>query len=224
MIRLERVSHAFDGRIVLQDLSLELTERRIGVIGANGSGKSTFARLLNGLIVPTSGRVTVDDLDTATAGRQVRRQVGFVFQNPDTQIVMPTVAEDVAFGLKPLKLTPAQTTERVQAALAAFGLASEAERPAHLLSGGQKQLLALASVMVMNPAWIVFDEPTTLLDLRNRKRVEAAIAALPQNVVHITHDLESLAAYDRVLVFDAGRLVADAPPHSAIATYRTLMA
>jgi biotin transport system ATP-binding protein len=224
MIRLERVSHAFDGRIVLQDLSLELTERRIGVIGANGSGKSTFARLLNGLIVPTSGRVTVDGLDTATAGRQVRRHVGFVFQNPDTQIVMPTVAEDVAFGLKPLKLTPAETAQRVQAALAAFGLASDAERPAHVLSGGQKQLLALASVMVMSPTWIVFDEPTTLLDLRNRKRVEAAIAALPQSVVHITHDLESLTAYDRVLVFEAGRLVADAPPESAIATYRALMA
>lgn len=224
MIRLERVSHAFDGRIVLKDLSLELTERRIGVIGANGSGKSTFARLLNGLIVPTEGRVLIDGLDTASEGRKVRGRVGFVFQNPDTQIVMPTVAEDVAFGLKPLKLPTSERTARVEAALEAFGLGAEAERPAHLLSGGQKQLLALASVMVMRPSWIIFDEPTTLLDLRNKARVTRAMTALDVSIVHVTHDLDQLEGYERVLVFHDGRLAADAPPAEAIARYRALMA
>jgi biotin transport system ATP-binding protein len=224
MIRLERVSHAFDSRIVLTDLSLELTERRIGVIGANGSGKSTFARLLNGLIVPKKGRVWVDGLDTASDGRKVRGRVGFVFQNPDTQIVMPTVAEDIAFGLKPLKLPAADEAARVAAALDAFGLGTEAERPAHLLSGGQKQLLALAAVMVMRPSWIIFDEPTTLLDLRNKARVTHAMAALDVSIVHVTHDLDQLDGYDRVLVFHDGRLAADAPPVEAIARYRALMA
>ena len=224
MIRLDRVSHAFDGRTVLADLTLDLSEPRIGVIGANGSGKSTFARLLNGLIVPTHGTVTVDGLDTATDGRKVRGRVGFVFQNPDTQIVMPTVAEDVAFGLKPLKLSKADEAARVAAALDGFGLGGEAERPAHLLSGGQKQLLALASVMAIRPRVIVFDEPTTLLDLRNKARVTAAIHALDLQVIHVTHDLDQLADYDRVLVFDAGHLVADAAPGEAIARYRALMA
>ena len=223
-IELRGVRHAYAERTVLDDVELTLTEHRVGVIGANGSGKSTFARLLNGLVVPTGGRVRIDGLDTRTSPRAVRRRVGFVFQDPDAQIVHPTVAEDVAFGLHNLGVPPDERTERVAEVLARYGLAGHADHPAHLLSGGQKQLLAIAGVLVMRPARVVFDEPTTLLDLVNARRVRRVIAELAQPVVVVTHDLELVADADRVLVLDGGRVVADGPPEQSVRVYRTLMA
>jgi biotin transport system ATP-binding protein len=223
-IELTGVGHTYGTRMVLADVTVRLTERRVGVVGANGSGKSTFARLLNGLVVPTEGTVTVDGLDTRTATRAVRRRVGFVFQDPDAQIVHPTVAEDVAFGLENMGVPAAERAERVAEVLTRYGLAGHADHPAHLLSGGQKQLLAIAGVLVMRPARIVLDEPTTLLDLLNARRVARLVAELAQSVVVVSHDLPLLEGFDRVLVFDAGRLVADDSPAAAIAAYRSLMA
>jgi biotin transport system ATP-binding protein len=193
------------------------------VVGANGSGKSTLARLLNGLVVPTSGRVLVDGRDTRRDGAAVRRRVGFVFTDPDAQIVMPTVAEDVAFSLRRHRLPRAELQARVAAVLDRFGLAGHAEHPAHLLSGGQKQLLALSSVLVTEPSVLVCDEPTTLLDARNARLVTDLLAGLPQRVILVTHQLEQLDGFDRVLVVDAGRVVADAAPATALATYRALV-
>ncbi|GAA4005967.1 ABC transporter ATP-binding protein [Allokutzneria multivorans] len=224
MFLFEDVEHGYDERRVLHGISVELTERRIAVIGANGSGKSTFARLLNGLQVPTSGRVLVDGLDTRSEGRAVRRKVGFVFQDPDVQIVMPTVAEDVAFGLKHRGLSKKDTAARVVEVLAEHGLSELAERPAHLLSGGEKQRLAIASVLALEPECVVFDEPTTMLDLRNKRRTTRVIAELPHQVVVVSHDLDLLSDFDRVLVFDEGRIVEDAPPARAIPAYLDLMA
>ncbi len=223
-VELRGVGHVYGDREVLAELDLHLTERRIGVVGANGSGKSTFARLLNGLVVPTAGTVLVDGLDTRTHAREVRRRVGFVFQDPDAQIVHPTVAEDVAYGLENQGVPPAERAERVAEVLQRYGLAGPADHPAHLLSGGQKQLLAIAGVLVMRPARIVFDEPTTLLDLVNTRRVAAVIDGLEQRAVVVTHDLELLDGFDRVLVFDDGRVVADDRPDSAVGAYRALMA
>jgi biotin transport system ATP-binding protein len=222
-IELRGVGHRYGDRVVLDDVDLRLTERRIGVIGANGSGKSTFARLLNGLVLPTSGTVLVDGLDTRTAVRAVRRRVGFVFQDPDAQIVHPTVAEDAAYGLENQGVPPAERATRVAEVLERYGLAGHADHPAHLLSGGQKQLLAIAGVLVMRPARIVFDEPTTLLDLINTRRVAAVIDELEQQVVVVTHDLDLLEGFDRVLVIDEGRVVEDGPPDSSVAAYRALM-
>jgi biotin transport system ATP-binding protein len=222
MIELTGVTHRFGDRVVLRDVTLDLPERRIGVIGANGSGKSTFARLLNGLVLPTRGRVVVAGHDTRRAGAAVRQRVGFVFTDPDAQIVMPTVGEDVAFSLRRLGLTPADRARRVREALDRFGLADHADRPAHLLSGGQKQLLALAAVLVTEPQVLVCDEPTTLLDLRNSERVAALVADLPQQVVLVTHQLELLDSFDRVLVIDDGRIVHDGTPGSAVPFYRDL--
>jgi biotin transport system ATP-binding protein len=223
-IELTGVGHTYGTRTVLADVTVRLTERRVGVVGANGSGKSTFARLLNGLVIPTEGTVAVDGLDTRTATRAVRRRVGFVFQDPDAQIVHPTVAEDVAFGLENMGVPAAERAERVAEVLTRYGLAGHADHPAHLLSGGQKQLLAIAGVLVMRPARIVLDEPTTLLDLLNARRVARLVAELAQSVVVVSHDLPLLEGFDRVLVFDAGRLVADDSPAAAIAAYRSLMA
>ena len=218
------VGHAYGERIVLADVDLQLTESRIGIVGANGSGKSTLARMLNGLVLPATGRVLVDGLDTRTQGREIRRRVGFVFQDPDAQIVHPTVAEDVAYGLQNQGVPAPERAERVAEVLARYGLADHADHPAHLLSGGQKQLLAIAGVLVMRPARIVFDEPTTLLDLVNTRRIARVIDGLEQQVVVVTHSLELLDGFDRVLVVDDGRIVADGPPSDSVPAYRALMA
>ncbi|MGZ4493897.1 MAG: energy-coupling factor ABC transporter ATP-binding protein [Nocardioides sp.] len=227
VIEMEGVRHAYGdqpgSRVVLDDVTVRLEERRVGVVGANGSGKSTFARMVNGLVLPTRGSVRVDGLDTRREGREVRRKVGFCFTDPDAQIVMPTVAEDVAFGLRRRKLPKDVVAARVSAALTAYGLDGHADHPAHLLSGGQKQLLALASVLVTEPDVLVMDEPTTLLDLRNATRIAQVVAELPQQVLLVTHHLDLLDGFDRVLVFDGGRLVCDDVPAAAVRHYRGLM-
>ncbi|MFC5999459.1 energy-coupling factor ABC transporter ATP-binding protein [Quadrisphaera sp. GCM10027208] len=219
MIRLRGVRHRFGERTVLDGIDLDIAERRVGVVGANGSGKSTLVRTLNGLVVPDAGTVTVDGLDTRRDGPAVRRRVGFVFTDPDAQIVMPTVAEDVGFSLRRSGLSPAQRAQRVAAVLDRFGLAGHADHPCHLLSGGQKQLLALAAVLVTEPEVLVLDEPTTLLDLRNARRIRDLVAGLPQQIVLVTHHLDLLEGFDRVLVLDEGRVVADGPPERAVPAY-----
>ena len=218
-LELVDVTHAYGDRTVLRNVSLVLAEHRVGVIGGNGSGKSTFARLFNGLVLPTAGRVLVDGLDTAADLRAVRRRVGFVFQDPDAQIVHPTVAEDVAFGLQNQRVPEPERAERVAEVLDRYGLSGHADHPAHLLSGGQKQLLAIAGVLVMRPARVVFDEPTTLLDLANRRHMARVITELEQDVVVVTHDLDLLTGFDRVLVVEDGRVVADGAPRETVEWY-----
>ncbi len=223
MIEMTDVHVRLGQRDVLCEVTVSLPERRVGVIGANGSGKSTFARLINGLALPASGGVTVLGLDTRRHAARIRRRVGFLFSDPDAQIVMPTVAEDVAFSLRGKKLSREETEHRVRDVLDRYGLAGHADHPAHQLSGGQKQLLALCSVMVLEPDILVMDEPTTLLDLRHTRQVAAVLRSLPQQVVVVTHDLALLEDFDRVLVLDAGRIVADAEPGAAIDHYRKIM-
>ncbi len=222
-VELAGVGHRFGDRVVLQDVDLVLDEPRIGIVGANGSGKSTLARMLNGLVLPSEGTVRVDGLDTAADGGAVRRAVGFVFTDPDAQIVMPTVAEDVAFSLRRNRLPRAELDARVTETLSRFGLADLSTQACHRLSGGEKQLLALAAVLVSQPRLLVCDEPTTLLDARNARRVAAVLAGLTQQVVLVTHQLDQLRGFDRVLVVDRGRVVADGPPDRALAEYRRLI-
>ena len=222
-IRFEQVGQRFGDRSVLQDVTLHLTEHRIGIVGANGSGKSTLVRMINGLVTPTTGTVTVDGQNVARHARDVRRKVGFIFTNPDNQIVMPTVQEDVAFTLRRRGLSPAEIATRTAAALDQFGLSEHAEHPAHRLSGGQKQLLALAAVLVAEPATIVADEPTTLLDARNARRINDLLQTLPQQVIMVTHHLHLVEEFDRVIVVDGGTVVADGEPHESLATYRALL-
>ncbi len=226
MIRLDGVTHAYDDRPVLRGITAELAERRIGIIGANGSGKSTLARTFNGLVVPDGGTVETLGLDVRKKRSEVRRRVGFMFADASAQIVMPTPAEDVALSLRPPGRGRRQPvdTERVMAVLAEFGLADHADAPAQLLSSGQKQMLAFASVLVTDPEILVCDEPTTLLDLRNVLKVRDRIAALDQQVVLLTHHLDMLDDFDRVLVMDDGALVHDGPPAESIAFYRELAA
>jgi len=219
---LSGVSVVRDGRTVLADVDLTLDDRRIAIIGLNGSGKSTLVRLLNGLLLPTSGEVRIGELVTGRDDKRIRRLVGFVFQNPENQIVMPIVADDLRFGARNLGLPRAETEARIAAVLAGLGLEQLADRESHTLSGGEKQLVALAAVLVMQPELIIFDEPTTMLDLVNRRRLQRAIDGLDQQAVLVTHDLELAAGYQRVIVLHEGRVIEDAAPDTAIACYRDL--
>ncbi|MFI5716950.1 energy-coupling factor ABC transporter ATP-binding protein [Nocardia sp. NPDC051750] len=219
----ESVSHSFGERRVLRGIDLRLEERRVGIVGANGSGKSTLARMINGLLTPTAGTVTVDGVDTSRKGATVRRKVGFVFTDPDTQIVMPTVAEDLAFSLRRSGLAKAEVGARVAEMLDRFGLAGHAEHPSHLLSGGQKQLLALGAVLIRRPEVIVADEPTTLLDLRNARIIADALDAVDQQVIVVTHQLSLLSGFDRVIVIDDGVVAFDGSPAAALPAYRELI-
>lgn len=224
MIEVSDVHHRFGARDVLKAVNLHIGERRIGVIGANGSGKSTFARLLNGLLIPDEGSVTVDGFDTREDVKEVRRRVGFVFQNPDNQIVFPIVEEDVAFGLRNLKLPKDEVARRVDAVLERYRLERLRDHATHLLSGGEKQMLAISAVLVTEPRYVVLDEPMTLLDLRNRKLVAEIIRGIEQPVVLVTHDLDHVRDFDRVVVFDEGGVMADGPPETAIREYVRAMA
>lgn len=215
-------------RTLLTDLSLTLREQRISVIGANGSGKSTFLQLINGLTAPTRGRVRLGELDTVDDGAAVRRQVGFVFSDPAAQLVMPTPVEDVELSLK-RRLR--DTTARRQAALetlAEFGVEDLAERSIYELSSGQRQLVALASVLAVSPTVLVLDEPTTLLDLANRELLRATLDDLAARrgvqLIVSTHDLDFAGDAERTLVLHDGRIVADTAPAEAVAAYRQLIA
>ncbi|WP_254692616.1 energy-coupling factor ABC transporter ATP-binding protein [Shinella daejeonensis] len=212
----------YAGRVALHPLSLSLCERRIGVVGLNGSGKTTMARMINGLVKPTDGRVTVDGLDTITDEDAARGKTGLIFQNPQHQMILPVLADDIAFGLKNRGLDKVEIESRTQAILERFGIAHLARRRVHELSGGESQLGAIASVLVTGPELLILDEPTNQLDLKNRAMIERTLAALPEQVLVITHDLPLLDGFDRVLVFHEGRLAADERPQTAISAYKRI--
>ncbi|MBX4875291.1 MULTISPECIES: energy-coupling factor ABC transporter ATP-binding protein [Rhizobium] len=222
-IEFESAGVSFGARVALEPLTLGISGKRIGVIGLNGSGKTTFARLINGLTKPTTGRVMVNGRDTADE-KAVVADVGFIFQSPQNQIILPIVKDDIAFGLKRRGFSKAEIEARVEGVLARFGAEALADRRAHELSGGELQLAALCSVLATGPGILILDEPTNQLDLKNRALVERIIAGLPESAIVITHDLELIAGFERVLLFHQGRLAADAPAAEAIARYREIAA
>ncbi|MCT1683623.1 energy-coupling factor ABC transporter ATP-binding protein [Corynebacterium appendicis] len=222
-ISFDRASVAYDSDVILHPQTFELTEKRIGVIGSNGSGKSTLVRLINGLIEPSSGTVSYNGLDVAEHGKDVRKKVGFIFSDAEAQIVMPRVRDDIAFSLRRFKLPKGEVNARVDDMLERFQLADRAENSPHTLSGGEKQMLALAAVMVIEPETIIADEPTTLLDMRNRRRIVRELTSLDQQVIVVTHDIDMLTDFDRVLCVNNGDIAFDGPARKAIAFYTDLM-
>ncbi|WP_122817047.1 energy-coupling factor ABC transporter ATP-binding protein [Nocardioides pantholopis] len=206
-------------RTILAPTTLTLTEHRVGLIGGNGSGKSTLARLLNGLVTPSCGRVLVDGLDVARAGARVRRRVAFSFTDPAAQLVMPTCVEDVELSLRRQVRDSRERRRRALELLDRHGLGAHADVSVHALSGGQKQLLALAGVLATEPALLVADEPTTLLDLANTRRVGDLLLGLPQQLVLVTHDLDLARRCDRVLVVADGAVTYDGPAAAAVDHY-----
>lgn len=221
-VRFLQAGASFDGRMAVRPISVSLTERRIGIIGLNGSGKTTFARMINGLVQPSHGRVSVNGLDTAQDGEGARSQVGFIFQNPQNQIILPILREDIELGLRAQKLTRTEVKAKVDGVLARFGIEPLADRRVHELSGGELQLAALASVLVTEPALVILDEPTNQLDLRNRLLVQKTIDRLEEDVLVISHDLELVETFDRVLLFHEGQILMDGLPADAIRRYREI--
>jgi biotin transport system ATP-binding protein len=209
---------------ILEPTTLALAERRVAIIGANGSGKSTLARLINGLVLPSTGSVTVDGHDTRRDAAAVRRRVGFLFTDPSAQLIMPTAVEDVALSLRRTIKGKDERARAAGAALEAIGLGDKGSVSVHALSGGQRQLLALAGVLALEPSIIVADEPTTLLDLRWRAHVDALLAGLDQQLIEVTHDLNAAVRADRVIVMDSGVVAFDGKPRAAVAAYRRFMA
>jgi energy-coupling factor transporter ATPase len=191
----------------------------VGVVGPNGGGKSTLARLLNGLLRADAGRVRVAGLDPATEPYLVRKKIGVLFQNPDNGLVAPFVEDDVAFGLENLGVPREEMRRRVAAAIRAVGLSGYERREPHTLSGGEKQRVALAGLLATDMEILVLDEPTSMLDVTGRQDVLERLHGLPSSkktVLHVTHHLEELLDADRILVLNAGRLVADVGPEQLI--------
>lgn len=209
-------------RQILAPLNLSLAEGRISIIGANGSGKSTLLKLMNSLVLPTSGRVTVDGMDTARKGPSVRRSVAFMFTDPLSQLVMPTGREDVELSLRRRYRNREERRTAAGDVLGRFGLGHLADQSVYDLSGGERQLLALATVLACDPTVLVADEPTTLLDLRNSERVRRLFRGLDQQVIFTTHSLDFALQAERTLVVDSGRVVFDGAPADAVAAYRNL--
>ncbi|MCU1480701.1 MAG: transporter ATP-binding protein, partial [Subtercola sp.] len=219
-IILDDVSVQLGDSLALDSVSLRLDQQRIAVIGSNGSGKSTFARLLGGLVTPTSGTLSVLGVDPVTQSKALRRLVGFVFSNPDAQIIMPTVAEDAAFSLRGEKLPKAESAERVRVALEEFGLTDLADRAAHDLSGGQKQLLALCGAVIRRPQLMIADEPTAYLDARNSRLIaDHLLAPSDRRLVLVTHDLALAARCDVAVLFEDGRLTGVGDPAEVAEQY-----
>ncbi len=212
---LRGVRYAYpDGRVALEGVDLEVaTGERVAVLGPNGAGKTTLVLHLNGVLLPQSGRVVVDGLDTAAKAdvREVRRRVGIVFQDPDDQLFCPTVRQDVAFGPANLGLGADEVEARVVEALEAVGMADAVDRAPHHLSLGERRRVAVATVLAMHPTTLVLDEPSANLDPAARSELAAVLRDLPElTLVVVTHDLPyALELCPRSVVLDGGRIVVD---------------
>ncbi len=222
-IRLEGASVTLGGRTVLDGLALHLTEQRIGIIGRNGSGKSTLLRLMAGLIAPSQGRVRVDGIDPFHDRASLLRRLGILFQNPDRQILFPTVIEELSFGLVQMGASGAEARGQAQALLATHHRAGWADAPVATLSQGQRHWLCLMSVLLMKPATILLDEPLAGLDLPTQNRLMRAFAALPQRLITISHDPAMMEEQDRVIWLDGGQIVAEGPPLALLPAFRAEM-
>jgi len=222
MIRIETLRHQYpDGTIALRDINLTVHDGEFLVIcGPNGSGKSTFIRHLNGLLKPSDGKILVNGLDTKSAGDELIRHVGMVFQDADSQILEETVWEDVSFGPENLGLSPEEVKERVLAVLKTLEMEHLAHKPCHLLSGGEKRRLAIAGVLAMEPEILIFDEPFANLDYPGTRQVLHQIVMLHgkgHTVLVTTHDVEKVIAHaDRIAVLHGGELKAVGPPAEII--------
>lgn len=222
-------SYSGESGEVLHGVDLDIEKGSfVALLGHNGCGKSTMAKLFNGMLVPTSGTVTVDGIDTAVEETQldVRRRVGLVQQNPDNQLVAGIVEEDVAFGPENLGIEPAEIRRRVDTALKAVNMYEYRDHAPHKLSGGQKQRVAIAGVIAMETMCIVLDEPTAMLDPRGRQEVMDTIRYLNREkgitVILITHYMDEAVQADRVVVMDGGNILTDGDPRMVFAQVELL--
>ncbi len=214
---------------VIENLSLSIEKGDfVCVLGHNGCGKSTTAKLCNAILIPGSGKVYVDGIDTADESKinDIRRKVGMVFQNPDNQIVATIVEDDVAFGPENLGIEPTEIRRRVDEALKQVEMYDFRLSEPHKLSGGQKQRVAIAGIIAMKPECIVLDEPTAMLDPRGRREVMKTVKMLNEEfgitVVFITHYMDEAVRAKRVIVMDEGKIVLDGTPREVFVNTDTL--
>ena len=232
MIEVKDLSYSYDDdhlKLALKDVTLDIPKGQfVAVLGHNGSGKSTFAKHLNGILLPMGGKVYIDGQDTSEEEKlwDIRAKVGMVFQNPDNQIVATMVEEDVAFGPENLGVPPEEIRRRVDFALDAVDMQEFRGAQPHNLSGGQKQRVSIAGIIAMMPQYIVLDEPTAMLDPKGRKEVMRTIRFLnrEQNVtvILITHYMEEAAQADRVIVMEKGQVIVDDTPEMTFANVALL--
>lgn len=236
MIRFEKVSYSYEAseenqvnRLALQEISFSIEEGEFVVIlGHNGSGKSTAAKHMNALLVPTEGKVYIDGLDSSIANNiwDIRKTCGMVFQNPDNQMVATIVEEDVAFGPENLGVEPSEIRRRVDDSLKKVGMYEYRRHAPHLLSGGQKQRIAIAGILAMMPKCIVLDEPTAMLDPSGRKEVISTIKDINKKlgitVVLITHYMDEAAEADRIILMDEGRVITEGKPRDVLTKVETM--
>ena len=217
------MSFDIEGHRVLRNLSADIAVRRLGIVGRNGSGKSTLARLLAGLVAPSGGQMTLNGIDPARDRRAALQEVGILFQNPDHQIIFPTVLEEIAFGLVQTGLTQAQAEDRARATLESFDKAHWQDAYVTRLSQGQKHLLCLMAVMAMAPRVLILDEPFAGLDIPTRAQLQRYLGLYQGQLIHITHDPGDLADYDHVLWLEQGGIHQSGAAAKVLAEYLRAM-
>lgn len=223
LIDLEDVVYAPGGVSVLSDITLRFDARRIGIVGRNGSGKTSLARIISGLVAADRGRVAIAGVDVARDRKAALDVVGILFQNPDHQIIFPTVEEEIAFGLTQMRLAPTVVVQKVTQVLAQFGKLHWAKAAIHQLSQGQRQLVCLMAVIAMEPKVILLDEPFAGLDIPTTLQLQRVLDGLEATLIHITHDPRTLAGYDRVLWIEDGKIVLDGEAEQVRAAFTTRM-
>ena len=223
MIQIQSFSCHYGDKAVLDTVSLELSEPRVGIVGRNGSGKSTLAKAISGLIRPEQGRILINGVDVLKDRKAVLSAVGILFQNPDHQIIFPTVEEEISFGLRQLGRSKTDAAAETSNLLANFGKSDWAKRPVSTLSQGQRHLVCLMSVLAMAPAVIILDEPFSGLDIPTTRALQKRLNQLDQTLIHITHDPSVIADYDRVIWIEAGKVIADGTPDSVLPDYLRVM-
>jgi biotin transport system ATP-binding protein len=223
-ITLQNAGFSIAGKPILSDITLTLSEQRIGIIGRNGSGKSSFLRLVAGLVAPNTGTVLIDGLNPATDRRAMLSRIGILFQNPDHQIIFPTVGEELAFGLLQQGQSKTTANQAVSDLLARFGRSHWGPQTVTALSQGQRHFLCLMAVLAMQPRTILLDEPFAGLDLPTQARLGRELAGLPERLILITHDPLALAGYERVIWLEAGRVRADGAAEPIVAAFTAEMA
>ena len=222
-LHLTDAGYTVAGKVILSGITLHLTEPRIGIIGRNGSGKTTLLRLIAGLVAPTAGAVRVAGIDPFVDRRAMLTRLGILFQNPDHQILFPTVGEELAFGLRQLGHTARQADTAAAQLLAAESRSHWAQAATHTLSQGQRHYLCLLAVLLMGPQVLLLDEPFAGLDLPTQARLARRLAGLSQQIITISHDPATVASCDRVIWLDDGRVQGDGAAGTVLASFGAAM-
>jgi biotin transport system ATP-binding protein len=222
-LSLANVGYIVDGKEILVNVTVQSVSPRVGIVGRNGSGKSTLARLIAGLIAPTTGTIEVNGQNLAKDRKAALAEIGILFQNPDHQIIFPTVEEEISFGLRQLGNSKETAKEKTQDTLAAFSKSHWADAHISTLSQGQKHLVCLMSVVAMKPKAIILDEPFTGLDIPTKAQLNTYLAQYNGTVFHISHDPNDLKTYDHILWIEGGNIVLSGVAVDVLAAYTTKM-